>query len=89
MLKRMHFNLVKVNQFRNNLVNLLTFNCIYFFAEIRDLEIKFTALAEAEVDFLLKKNRAFIKESKLFQDGGEYSEEEVNWYESMIQEIDT
>lgn len=56
--------------------------------EIRDLEEKFTALAEAEVDFLLKKNRTFIKESKLFEDGGEYSKDEVAWYETMITEID-
>lgn len=60
-----------------------------FNLEIRDLEEKFNALAEAEVDFLLKKNRAYIKESKLFSDGGEYSVDEVAWYESMISEIDT
>ena len=56
--------------------------------EISDLVEKLNALAQAEVDFLLQKNRSYIKESKLFEDGGEYSEEEVQWYETMMKEID-
>ena len=58
------------------------------FLEISDLVEKLTGLAQAEVDFLLQKNRTYIKESKLFADGGEYSEAEVQWYETMMKEID-
>ena len=37
---------------------------------------------------MLARNKLFIKESKLFEDDGEYSNEEVQWYESMLNEID-
>ncbi|KAL4438837.1 hypothetical protein ABPG74_016557 [Tetrahymena malaccensis] len=63
-------------------------NAFKFGEKIRDLEEKLTVLGNAEVEFLLQKNRAFIKESKLFEDGGEYSKDEVQWYEGMMKEID-
>lgn len=37
---------------------------------------------------LLKQNVDFIEGSKLFEEGGNYSSEEVKWYENMLKEID-
>ncbi|KRX00539.1 hypothetical protein PPERSA_04560 [Pseudocohnilembus persalinus] len=45
------------------------------------------ALADDEVIFLLNKNEEFLRESRLFQDGGEYDIQEVEWYREMLKEI--
>ena len=37
---------------------------------------------------MLSQNREFIKNSKLFENGGNYSDAEVQWYEGMLKEID-
>ena len=39
-----------------------------------DLYSDLDKLCYAEVEILLQKNKTFIKESKLFSEGGEYSE---------------
>jgi hypothetical protein len=41
------------------------------------------------VNILLEKNKDFIKDSRLIKDGGEYSDEEIKWYEEMMNEITT
>lgn len=34
-----------------------------------------------------QRNKDFITESKLFSDGGDYSVEEIEWYEKMMKDI--
>lgn len=45
-------------------------------------------LSELEMNRLLQQNLDFIQNSKLFEDGGNYSSDELKWYEDMLKEID-
>ncbi|EGR27437.1 hypothetical protein IMG5_196200 [Ichthyophthirius multifiliis] len=63
-------------------------NSFQFGEKIRYLEEKLKSLANDEIEFMLQKNKTFIKESKLFSEGGEYAEDEVQWYQNMIKDID-
>lgn len=47
-----------------------------------------TLLANDEIIFLINKNEEFIRESKLFENGGEYATDEIEWYKTMLAEID-
>ncbi len=62
--------------------------CARFEVTSIDLVEKLTNLAKEEVEFLLTKNREFITESKLFEEGGNYDKEEVAWYDGMMRELD-
>lgn len=55
---------------------------------ITDVVQELTHITVNEVDYLLGRNRQFIKECTLFEEHGEYSKAEVEWYDNMIKEID-
>lgn len=44
-------------------------------------------LVSSEMDKLLRNNADFLENSKLFEEGGTYSKEEVLWYGEMLKEI--
>lgn len=54
---------------------------------MNDLNSELDKLCNTQIETLLQKNKTFIKESKLFSEGGEYSEEEIQWYKEMLEEI--
>jgi len=45
-------------------------------------------LSVDETNRLLQFNRDYIKNLQLFQNGGNFSDEEVAWYDGMLKEID-
>lgn len=44
-------------------------------------------LVSSEISRLVQSNADFLENSKLFEDGGTYSREEVQWYAEMLKEI--
>ena len=45
-------------------------------------------LSQEEMTKLLQQNIVFLENSKLFEEGGTYSADELKWYEDMLKEID-
>jgi len=53
-----------------------------------DIENHLSLLAKDETNRLLQANRDFIKNLQLFENGGNFSTEEVTWYDNMLKELD-
>ena len=55
---------------------------------LRDTMEKMDMYSEDEIDFLRKQNENFIKSSVQMDNGGTYSQGEIDWYQTMLQEIE-
>ncbi len=54
----------------------------------RDFEEQMEDLGESKPRFYVKQNADMLKACALFEDGGNYSAEEVAWYRGQMDDID-
>lgn len=50
------------------------------------MESKLNILANIELDQLSKRNSEYMRDCKHQNNGGEYSDDEIKWYQSMMDE---
>lgn len=59
-----------------------------FVVDCMEIENHLKMLGVDETNKLLNFNRDFIKNLRLFEQGGNFSQEEVAWYDDMLKEVD-